>query len=90
MQFVYLITIGQAVNGGHHGVEKKNKTTPSFMPSVCASYDNPLFQKRFLEFEMSNGNTDKIKQTVHSVSNSSLQNGKLDNLKLTPLKLATR
>ena len=60
------------------------------MPSVCASYDSPLFQKRFLEFEMSNGNADKMKHAVHSVSNSYLQNGKLDILRLTPLKHVKR
>lgn len=81
---VVLQFIGEAIHGSYHGIENKIKTTPSSsMPCVCASYDNPLFQKRFLEFELSTVDANKLKVPRHSSSHGSLQNGRSDNLNIS-------
>ena len=80
---VVLLFVGEAIHGSYHGNGKKSKTTPSSMPCVCASYDSPLLQKRFLEFELLTEDPVKLKLPKHSTSHGSLQNGRSDNLKLS-------
>ena len=84
MDDVVSLIAGEAIHGSYHDIEKRAKTTPSSMP--CASYDSPLFQRRFLEFELSIVDADKAKHPKHSVSQGSLQNGRSDNLKLSTSK----
>ena len=81
--------IGEAICEPSHGIGKRTKTTPSSMSCVCASYDSPLFQKRFLEFELSI-DADKSKPPKHSAFHSGLQNGRSDNLELSTSRHNTK